>query len=155
MTSTPSSPPPRPEIRRPDPDVVASTTRDQQRRRRLPEGAACIVCGESDPVLLTMKGVRRVLEANHVAGRDNDKKLIAPYCLNHHAIMTARQLDVGLFEDGPAPTILERIERIFLSMGIFFEQLTEACFRWAAQITQVMAVLDAYVTGWRTLPGMS
>lgn len=155
MTSTPDPRPRKPKAVRPNVDPIASAVRDARRRRRLPPNAACIVCGETDPIVLTTKGMRPVLEANHVAGRDNDKNLTAPYCLNHHAVMTARQLDAGVFGDGPAPTVLERILRIFTSMGVFFEQLAEACFRWAVQVTQVMGVLDANLPGWRSLPGMS
>jgi hypothetical protein len=155
MTSTPEPRPRRTSVARPDVEPIASAVRDARRRRRLPPDAACIICGERDPIKLTTKGLRPVLEANHVAGRDNDKDLTAPYCLNHHAEMSARQLDAGVFGDSPATTVLERIERLLISLGIFFDQLAEACCRWAVQVAQVMGVLDQHLPGWRTIPGMS
>ena len=64
------------------------------------------------------------------------------------------QRDAGVFTADPMPTALERIIQALKSVGLFFEDLAEACYRWAASLTQTVLVLDEHVPEWRLLPGM-
>ncbi len=58
-------------------------------------------------------------------------------------------------EAGRAPSVLERMELAFRSLGSFFLLLADACFRWAGQLAQVVVTLNQVLPSWRTLPGMS
>ncbi len=66
------------------------------RRRRVPEGAACIICGISNPALLRHVGGRSIIDFNHIPGEAIDPELGAWFCLNHHAVWTAWQHERGL-----------------------------------------------------------
>ena len=97
---------------------------------------------------------RQFLEAHHVAGRANDKELLAVLCLNCHAKATVLQHDVGALPPGKRASCLEAMDLALRSLGTFFELLAAACYRWSTQLAQVVAALDEYVPAWRTLPGM-
>ena len=101
-----------------------------------------------------MKARRSLLEGHHVAGQANDSLLLAVLCLNCHAKATALQLDVGAIPAGTRNSCLEAMELAMRSVGTFFEQLAETYYRWAAQLAQVIVVLDQALPSWRTLPGM-
>jgi hypothetical protein len=150
MTSTPEGNPSRPE-----PDPVGSDGRRNRLARQLPIEAACALCGERNLQVLRKAKVRRsLLEGHHVAGQANDKVLAAILCLNCHAKATVLQLEVGAIPPGQRNSCLEAMELAMRSVGTFFDQLAEACYRWAAQLGQVIVVLDRVLPGWRTLPGM-
>ena len=154
MTSTPNQNANRPKILRPDPDPIGSATRAVHRRRRLPPDAACALCGEINPVILTSEPHTHLLEEHHVAGRDNDEELDVVLCLNCHTKLSAGQHDVGVYTATPAPTALERLILAMRSLGLFCEALAEACYRWAEHLAQTVSALDQYIPQWRTLPGM-
>ena len=154
MTSTPNPNTNRPNIHRPDPDPIGSAMRAARRHRRWREDAACALCGETNPVILTSKPNKHLLEKHHVAGRDNDEELVVVLCLNCHTKLSAGQHDVGVFTATPAPTALERLILAMKSLGLFCEALAEACYRWAEQLAQTVSTLDQYIPQWRTLPGM-
>ena len=153
MTSTSDPTPERPPSERPEPDPVASASRDARRKRRLPPDAACAICGETNPGLLRVSR-GHLLEEDHVAGRDNDAQLVVVLCLNHHAVHSIDQLDAGVLTAEPMPTAIERIVLALQSVGLFFEEMAKACYRWAASLSQMVLVLDENVPGWRLLPGM-
>lgn len=155
MTSTSDNNKGRPPSMRPEPDPIANDVRKQVQARRLPPDAACAVCGVTEPeILRTAKVSRHLLEAHHVAGQSNDKELKVPLCLNHHAIATAAQRDVGALPPGKPNSPLEAMEIALRSLGTFFDQLAQACFRWATQLGQVVTSLDHAFPAWRTIPGM-
>ena len=140
---------------RPDPDPIGRDGRRNRLARQLPIDAACALCGERNlQVLKKVKVKRSLLEGHHVAGKDNDKLLLAVLCLNCHAKATALQLDIGAFPSGRRTSCLEAMELAMRSVGTFFEQLAEACYRWASQLARVIVVLDRALPAWRTLPGM-
>jgi hypothetical protein len=154
MTST--SEPPRLRVDRPEPDPIANDTRRSKRSRKLPTGAACCLCGESDVhCLIEVEVPRSWLEVHHVVTRAVNTQLLAVLCLTHHAKATALQWDVGALTREPAGSFLERMTRAMYSLGSFFELLAQACYRWARQLAGVVRTLDEALPIWRTLPGMS
>lgn len=101
MTSTSDFNHDRPKPTRPAPNPIASEVRRQVQARRLPASAACVICGETELEALHQEKVsRHLLEAHHVAGRANDKDLLAVLCLNCHAKATVLQHEVGALPPG-------------------------------------------------------
>jgi len=140
---------------KPEPDPIANDLRKERRSRRLPPDAACALCGETDiAVLATHKVPRRLLELHHACGQWNDDEVVVVLCRNCHAKVTAEQLDVGALETGPRASRVEAIKLALVSLGTFFNLLAAACFRWSAQLAQMIGVLDDELPAWRTLPGM-
>lgn len=153
MTSTSEPKRPRPWPERPEPDPMASDRRAARRERRLGPEAACAVCGEKEPTMLTP--VRKhLLEEHHAAGADNGSVTVV-LCLNHHAKMTAGQLDAGVLSKDPAPSFIERLMRALWSLGVFFDELALTFYGWADQLAVVVMTLDQHLPIWRTLPGLS
>jgi hypothetical protein len=155
MTSTSEPAAERPRPKRPAPNPVSSEVRRQVQSRRFPANAACVLCGETKlETLRQEKGTSHLLEDHHVAGRANDKALLAVLCLNCHAKATVIQHEVGALPPGKRASCLEAMDLALRSLGTFFELLAAACYRWSAQLTQVIATLDEHLPAWRTLPGM-
>ncbi len=154
MTSTSDSNEPfRPQ--RPDPDPVGSDARRNRQARRLPHDPACALCGETEIAVLKQAKVRKsFLDGHHACGQANERLVLAVLCPTHHAKATALQLDVGAIPPGKRGSCLEAMELALRSLGTFFELVAEACYRWAAQLGQVVLVLDEHLPMWRTLPGM-
>src|SRR5271165_6870425 len=82
-----------------EPNPIQNEVRRARRVRRLAPGAACCLCGETEPAALRMETVRRstlrLLDAHHPLGEANDEELVLPLCLNCHAKATAAQQDAG------------------------------------------------------------
>src|SRR5205823_7462269 len=129
---------------------IRADARCARRRRRLGPDAACVVCGESDLVLLT-RGKRRVIQAHHVAGRRHDAELTAVLCLNCHARATEALERVGV-PMRRAATTLERLIFSHRARAAFFRQLSDAELRNAAFLEQILAGFDAEFAGWRRKP---
>jgi hypothetical protein len=139
----------------PDPDPVATSARKQRQRRRLPADAACGLCGEADPTLLIqVKPPKPLLQGHHVGARNNDPDTLIVLCLNDHLRATNAQLDVGALTNGPAPSMPERLTLWLKSIGSFFELLAKSCYRFAACVAVMIAMLEANHPGWRHWPGM-
>jgi hypothetical protein len=112
--------------------------------RRLPEDAACVVCGETDPVLL---------ELHHIAGRPNDEELVVVLCLNHHRQQSVRQRASGVDLDFRHDrTVPERAISLLRGLALMFTSVAVGC-RWMAdQLGACSARLDADFPEWRTPP---
>jgi hypothetical protein len=64
--------------------AYARNRRRSKRLAKLPGGAKCAVCGETD---------WRCLREHHIAKKANDESQIVALCLNCHAKITDEQLD--------------------------------------------------------------
>src|SRR5712692_728683 len=122
------------------PDPARTDARRARRRRRLGPGAACAVCGESDPLVLTTSK-RRIVQAHHVVGRRHDPDLTVVLCLNCHARATEALEQAGVSMQ-PAATLLEREIATHVSLAAFLRQLTDARLRQAARLERFQAGLD-------------
>jgi len=88
-------------------DPRRNDLRKEQRRRRFGPDAACVMCGETDPVAF-----------HHVAGRSNDDSLESPLCLNCHAKVHEALRDAGVsLETRPRRTLPERIEAVLRALA--------------------------------------
>jgi hypothetical protein len=76
-------------------DSIGNDVRKLRRARRLGRGAACVVCGETNPEQL-QRAAGSLLERHHLAGRANDPQLTVVLCRNHHAQLSELQRDSGL-----------------------------------------------------------
>lgn len=140
---------------RPRVDPEGSEVRRLVQARRLPPHPVCVLCGEKEIEVLRQRKVsRHLLEGHHVAGRANEEVLLATLCLNCHMKAGALQNEAGALVPGERPSALEAMDLALRSLGTFFEMLADACYRWAAQLAQVVAALDEHLPAWRTLPGM-
>ncbi len=129
-------------------DPIANDARKAARRYRFP-GAACVLCGESDPDVL-VAGRRVLIELHHVAGAANDAAAVVPLCRNCHAVATERQRDAGVdLTRREDRHLLERLEAALRSLGTFLALLAERCLAWADGVAAVVSGLDTAMPGWR------
>ena len=130
-----------------EPDPIAADDRRTRRRDLIPEEAACILCGFSDPDGL-------VLEDDHVLGWRAADDVRVWLCKNCHAIQPAERLDHQAGSPaGPRTkpdSLLERLARALRSLGVFVNALGSALFRFAEQLLAMAAGLDESAPGWRT-----
>jgi hypothetical protein len=64
---------------------IQNDARRARRERRLGPDATCVHCGVTTPVALLFTRCR-IVEGHHPAGEANDPTVIAPHCLNCHAL---------------------------------------------------------------------
>ena len=114
---------------------MSALLRQERAARRLPPGAACAQCGETDPVLL---------ELHHVAGRANDQDLVVVLCLNHHRLQTVSQTAAGIDLDSrherSAP---ERVVAWLRGMKLMFMSLAHGCEEMADRLAAFIPGSDA------------
>jgi hypothetical protein len=120
-------------------DPRMNDLRKELRRRKFGPNAACMLCGESDPVTF-----------HHVAGRHNERTLEGPFCLNCHQKAHEALRDGGASMDrGAHPTVPERIEAILRALGTFFALLGRVLWEWAERLAVFVRKLDEAVPEWR------
>lgn len=105
-------------------DPVGEAVRDQRRRERLGEEAACVICGFSNLRALVPADVH-VVEQDHVYGRQRDPVTTIALCRNHHAILTESRRDAGVPMQ-PGPDALEESAMISRSLGLALKRLGES-----------------------------
>lgn len=128
----------------PERDPLDALLRRERKVRRLPQDAACAICGETDPLLL---------EVHHVAGFANDPGMVAVLCLNHHRAQSADQRAAGIDLDSDHNrTLLERAVAWLRGLALLFAALTVACREMADRLAALTAELDANYPRWRELP---
>ena len=130
----------------PEPDPIAADNRRTHRRDLIPDEAACVLCGFSDPDGL-------VLEDDHVLGWRAADDVRVWLCKNCHAIQTAERLDHQAGSPAGRPTepisVLERLARALRSLGVFLHALAHTLFDYAEQLLAMAAGLDGFAPGWR------
>src|SRR4051812_8907301 len=103
------------------PDPIGADRRAAEAARRLPADAACALCGERNPEVLTRVG-RSLLEQHEPGGRSNHREPRVVLCLNHHRIETTRQLAAGVsLESDEQRSRLEKMVSIVLGIGLFLK----------------------------------
>lgn len=123
-------------------DPIGRDVGRSRSRRRLPDGAACVLCGESDPEVLGNRASGSVLEVHHLAGRVNDPDLTVVLCLNCHRRMSARMPAYGVeLQASEAPSSeTGRVIGLLRGLAVFFELLAVALMRWAERLSLEVAV---------------
>jgi hypothetical protein len=126
-------------------DPRRNDLREELLRRRYGEGAVCVCCGESDPVVF-----------HHLAGKHNDSALEGPFCLNCHAKAheALRAAGVDISHD-PQRSFPERLEAVIRSLAVLFQLLAERFFEWANRLREFIDALDTHLPAWRELPEAS
>jgi hypothetical protein len=131
---------------------VGREVRAEQRRRRLGEDAACVLCGQRDLAALR-KASRQLVEFHHLAGRANDAELGIHLCLTHHAILTERMRDEGVrLDDSDERVFLERLQAIMVGIGLALIMIGEALLERARDLGVEIARLDRPKRGWHEPP---
>ena len=135
-----------------DPDPIGADKRRARRSRPLPPDAACVYCGEQNPLLL--RPVKRgVLEPHHPAGESNDPDLVVVLCLTHHQLNTMGQLAAGVdLERNHERTVLDRLVSLLRGLAVFFASLATSLVGWADRLAALIQVFDAQWPAWRALP---
>jgi hypothetical protein len=112
-------------------DPIGDDVRKLRRHRRLGSGAACLICGETNPDALR-RTQRTLLERHHLAGRANDPELTVVVCLNHHAILSELQRDSGIdLRADPNRSPARRTAALLRGLADLF-QLLASSLRWHA-----------------------
>lgn len=128
----------------PERDPLDALLRRGRKARRLPQDAACAICGETNPLLL---------EVHHVAGFANDPEMVVVLCLNHHRAQSADQRAAGIdLDSGQDRTLLEQVVAWLRGLALFFAALAIACRDMADRLAALTAQLDANYPRWRELP---
>jgi hypothetical protein len=131
-----------------EPDPIAADRRRTRRRALIPQEAACVLCGLSDP-----DGLR--LQDDHPLGVRADDDVRIWLCLNCHALQTADRHDHQAGSPAGRPTeptsVLERLARALRSLAVFAHALAHALFRFADQLLALVAGLDDSFPSWRAL----
>ena len=134
-------------------NAIRNEVRKIVRRRRVGDGATCVLCGETDPDVVIPGKNSRIVEAHHVVGRINNPDLTADLCLNDHRKVHVLMEEAGVdLRDEEHRTILEVIASILLALAVFFIQLGEKLREWADALLELIQALDAKYRGWRSLP---
>jgi hypothetical protein len=125
------------------PDPAGDDLRLSRRVAKLGRGAACAICGESDPFAL-------VLHDHHVALEGNDPVTVCTLCLNDHAIAHERLRRRGVIEWEPAGRgFLERQVMKFCALADFHRLLADGWDRDAQELAAFIEWLDARNVPWR------
>lgn len=125
-------------------DPMDALIRRERKVRRLPLDAACVICGEIDPV---------VLEQHHIAGvvNESDEKVVM--CLNHHRQQSVNQRAAGVDLDGDHQrTVLDRVIAWLRGLGLLFGALAGGCRLMSDRLVTFSGGLDANYPPWRTIP---
>ncbi len=139
-------------MRRPDP--IGADRRAEHTARGLAADAACVICGERNPQILTEVG-GSILEQHEPGGRANHLHPHAVLCLNHHRIETTRQLAAGVDLEGASDrSWLEKLVSVLLGIGLFLKSAGETLIDHARQLGILLELLDRHFPAWRTLPGI-
>lgn len=118
------------------PDPIGRDLSTAKAARRLPAGAACVLCGERDPDVLRPRPAGSLLEVHHLAGRRNDPDLTVVLCLNCHRRMSARMPTYGIdLEHGDRSTS-DRVEALLRGLAVFFEVLARSLIVWAGRLAE-------------------
>lgn len=136
----------------PEPDPISSDRRRARRRAKLPDDAACVLCGATDVDMLTM-GQVLLLEEHHVLGRRAAPDVTVPLCKNHHAVQTGLQHDLrAIPTPGPSAqpdSLLDVIAKALTSLAAFVHDLAHALIRYATQLRSLGSQLDVALPSWR------
>jgi hypothetical protein len=138
----------------PEPDPVSADRRRARRQVKLPQGAACVICGVTDHDILVVG--RSIIEAEHPLGEEAAPDVWVPLCRNHHAAQTAAQHDhQALPPPGPRGrhlTVPETLERVLRALAVFAHALAHALVGFADQVRDLVAGLDQEYPNWRDQP---
>jgi len=139
-------------MRRSEADPIGAAVRVERAARRLPPGATCALCGETDVMVLKQRPIpKSLLEVHHVFGRHNDPGATVVLCLNCHTKASNAQRDAGVFEDAEKVSALERLSRGQRSLASFYELLADASIRQAKQLDATVCDLDRRFPEWREI----
>jgi hypothetical protein len=116
-----------------------SRARRARKQRRLGPDARCAMCNERNPDSLTTID-RTILEAHHIAGIEHDVKATVILCLNHHAQVTAKQVDAGM-SFSKAESLLEKAVAILKSLAALLYVVADMLIWLAAQLGALLQAL--------------
>ena len=134
----------RPAIER---DPIGNDARKSQRERRFPEGSACVICGETDPLKLI---------SHHVAGRAWADEPQARICKNCHAVTTEDQLDSGLdLAPTSKPAVPDTIQVLLEQLALFLIRCGNSLLEHAEEFAIWLRSLDTFAPGWREATAVS
>ncbi len=125
------------------PDPAGAVSRDARRRRRLGPYPACVRCGITDV---------RVLEAHHIGGVANDRKLTEIRCRNCHRLITTQHEDLGVDMEHP-DTLMHKLIAMLGGIGATLIAIGEALLDLRQQLVILVGQLDLNLPAWRELPG--
>jgi hypothetical protein len=136
---------------------IDNDARRERRKRMLPQ-PACVICGISNvdqlvavKVRLINPGALHLIDEHHLAGRENNPDLVVTVCLNHHAVLTAKNLDFGVSMKAP-DTVLDRLVATMRGLAAFFILLGESLIDWAELLVRLIRGLDKNCAQWREMP---
>ena len=137
-----------------EPNPLATASRAARRTRQLGPDAACLTCGIANPVVLRADGRTKsvpLVEEHHIAGWRVDNELVAPQCLNCHAIQHERLRQLGVDLKHPSSNPLDQLLTWLIGVGEFLTCLGARAHEWALRLRELIHWLDAHAPGWRDM----
>ncbi len=136
-------------------DPIGKAARASRRKRRVPEGTICLLCGAQDSDVLNEYD-RSIFEAHHIAGVANLPDDTVWLCCNCH-----RKVHIALTDEGvdlahaEKRTVLRVIQVLLVGCAVLFRKLADT-FLWLAHLLGAFIdSLDDELPGWRELPEAS
>lgn len=132
-------------------DPIRNAARKTRRTSKVPPGAACHLCGESDPEVLIKVG-RTLLDFHHIAGEANDPDLGGFLCPTCHRKRQIELANAGIVLTRRPRNLLEVIAAVLTGVGQTLKAVGEQLLFYAEQMWALIAAQDAHFPQWRTLP---
>ena len=110
------------------------------RRREFGTNPACVLCGETDPVVF-----------HHLAGDANDCIIEAPHCKNCHAREHEELRHLGVDLRHEPKTMLEQLEAVLQGLAAFFRLLSDRLAEWARMLADLIKTLNEQLPDWKNL----
>lgn len=128
-----------------DKDPIKTVARRATRKRRLPDDAVCIHCGQEELECLKAK---KLLEEHHVLGVAHDAEVTVALCRNCHAIYSDDQIREGV-QLQPQANLIETAIAMLQGLAAFFRRLVDGFERMIEMLQTGVLRLDASHPDWR------
>ncbi len=135
-----------------EPNPLATASRAARRTRKLGPDAVCITCGIANPVVLRADGRDKpvpLIQEHHIAGWRVDNDLVAPQCLNCHAIRHEQLRQRGVDLKHPSSNPLDQLLTWLISVSEFQTCLGAQGNERALRVRELSHWLDAHAPGWQ------
>lgn len=131
---------------------IGDAARETRRRLKVPQGTACPLCGEQDPVSLTEVD-KTILDEHHIAGVANLPDLTVWLCPTCHRKVHADMLDAGVDLAHPPKRIVLVVVTVVLgACAVLLRKLADT-FDWLVHLLGLLIdSLDSEYPSWRDLP---
>lgn len=133
-------------------DPIGDAARQTRRRRKVPPGTVCVLCGEQDPDCLREVD-KTILEEHHVAGVGNLPGLTVWVCPTCHRKLHVAMQDAGIDLAHPEERLVVKIVvLILLVLAVLLRALADTCEWFGHKLGDFIDGLDRDHPSWTQMP---